>query len=248
MEAVDHWKNISDEEDDDYEKIFTENTSPLGVLAALCYVIMSLLTVQAVRSTSNDNTTTSKSSRHKKGALERFLEESLKIRAEYSLEVCFGIGAILEFLGEELKLHPIMRSAKKQVRLSNACAAIALHLYVLSSMSLLRIKAEGVLEKVGSLFLIVGSALELAMFYLEFIFHSKVSNGVIVSGNLMGALLWFTNAVMDVLGERYCYEESDSSDDEGDDEENGESQLEEEPILAYLRHELRKRNIPLRVV
>jgi hypothetical protein len=245
VEVVDHWTNINDEEDDEYDKLFTEHTSPLATLAAFCYVIMSALTVKLLRSTVSRNN-------HNKSQLEQTLERNLGVNAEYAFEICFGFGAILEFLGEELKLHQVMRNARKQLRLSNMCSAIALHLYVLSSMALLRIKTEGAMEKVGSLFLIVGSSLELSLFYIEYMLMTKVSNGVLVSGNLGAALLWLINAIVDVLAERYYYEDSDSDDDDDSDDKEGKDS--KEPLLLYerLRHgvkmQMHKRHAPLRVV
>lgn len=244
-EVIDHWTNINDEEDDEYDKLFTENTSPLGALAAFCFVVMSALTIKSTRATVTRN---NQNSNRQKGSLEQFIERNFNVNAEYTFEVCFGIGAVFEFLGEEFKLHQVMRNAKKQMRLSNLCIAIALHLYVISSMALLRIKTEGLLEKVGSLFLIIGSSLELSMFYIEYMFLAKVSNGLLVSGNLSAALLWWTNAIVDALAERYYYEDNDSDDEGEDDGKKDGSGQQEEPILAYLRQEMRKRNIPLRVV
>jgi hypothetical protein len=243
VEVVDHWTNINDEEDDEYDKLFTEHTSPLAALAAFCYVIMSALTLKSLRSTVSHNN-------HNKSQLEQTLERNLGVNAEYAFEICFGVGAMLEFLGEELKLHQVMRNARKQLRLSNMCIAIALHLYVLSSMALLRIKTEGVMEKVGSLFLIVGSSLELSLFYIGYMFLAKVSNGVLVSGNLGAALLWWINAIVDVLAERYYYEENDSDDDEEADDTAGKDS--KEPFLLYDRlregMKMHKRHAPLRVV
>jgi hypothetical protein len=241
VEVVDHWTNINDEEDDEYDKIFTEHTSPLSALASFCYVIMSALTLKSLRSTVSRNN-------YYKSQLEQTLERNLGVNAEYAFEICFGVGAMLEFLGEELKLHQVMRNARKQLRLSDMCIAIALHLYVLSSMALVRIKKEAVLEKVGSLFLIVGSSLELSIFYIGYMLQTKVSNGVLVSASLGAALLWWINAIVDVLAERYYYEDYDS-DDEADDKEGKDSK---ESLLLYDRlvegMKLHKRHAPLRVV
>ena len=148
MDLISYWSNVNDEEDDEFNDSLTENATPLAALVSFCYILMSVLAINATPSSivhlrrtqqQQQQQQQQQKHHHQNPWWQTLLENHLQVRAEYTLQIFFLIASILLFAAEELKTHKLMRSLRRQQRTSQWCFIISLHLFWLSVYGLYKL-------------------------------------------------------------------------------------------------------------